>query len=83
MFDDMVVSGRMQKTHKTWTVWVSAAVQAMLLGILILIPLIYTQALPKGFNAMYLAAPPPTPPPPPPPTTPKGNKAASQIDPDH
>jgi len=68
MFEDMVVSGAStKKTHTRWTVFVSTAIQAVLLGILILIPLIYTEALPKGFNAMFLAAPPPPPPPPPPP----------------
>lgn len=67
MFDDLVVSGAtQQKTHKSWTVVVSTIVQATLLGILILIPLIYTEALPKGWNATFLTAPPPPPPPPPP-----------------
>jgi periplasmic protein TonB len=68
MFEDMVISGaNVNKTNTRWTVWVSTVVQALILGILILIPLIYTEALPKGYNAMFLAAPPPPPPPPPPP----------------
>src|SRR6202043_3130611 len=37
------------------------------LAILILIPLIYTEALPKTMMATMLTAPPPPPPPPPPP----------------
>jgi periplasmic protein TonB len=37
------------------------------LSVLILIPLIYTQALPKAMLATLLVAPPPPPPPPPPP----------------
>ena len=36
------------KTNKPWTVVLSAIIQAGLLGILILIPLIYTEALPKA-----------------------------------
>ena len=39
----------------------------MLLGMLILIPLIYTDALPKQQLMTFLVAPPPPPPPPPPP----------------
>jgi periplasmic protein TonB len=67
MFNDLVVSGaNMQKTHKSWTVVVSAIVQACLLGILILIPLIYTEALPKGMLTTFIVPPPPPPPPPPP-----------------
>lgn len=66
MFDDMVVSGRTKKTNKPWTVVLSSVVQAFLLGILILIPLISYSELPKGFNMTYLAAPPPPAPAPPP-----------------
>ena len=39
----------------------------MILVVLVLIPLIYTQALPKAMLATLLVAPPPPPPPPPPP----------------
>ena len=45
----------------------SFVLQAILLGILILIPLIYTEALPKQQLMTFLVAPPPPPPPPPPP----------------
>jgi periplasmic protein TonB len=67
MFDDMVVSGQIKKTNKPWTVVLSSIVQAFLLGSLVLIPLISYSELPKGFNAMYLAAPLPPPPAPAPP----------------
>ena len=62
MFDDMVVSGTTKKSDKRWTIVVSSVAQTFLLGILILIPLISYSELPRGFNAMYLAAPPPPPP---------------------
>jgi periplasmic protein TonB len=39
----------------------------LLVGVLILIPLIYTEALPKQQLMTFLVAPPPPPPPPPPP----------------
>jgi protein TonB len=68
MFEDMVVStSTAVKTNKPWTVILSFAFQAGFLAILILIPLIYTEALPKTMMATLLVAPPPPPPPPPPP----------------
>src|SRR3984957_8157165 len=66
MFDDLVLSGKVKKTHKSWTVLLSTAVQALILGVMILIPLIYTEALPKALLTTFLVAPPPPPPPPPP-----------------
>ena len=68
MFDDLLESTvEKKKTNKSWTVLVSTIVQATILGILILIPLIYTEALPKAMLSTLLIAPPPPPPPPPPP----------------
>jgi periplasmic protein TonB len=66
MFDQLVVSGEMQKTNKPWAVTLSALVQFVILGVMILIPLIYTEALPKGMLNTFLVAPAPPPPPPPP-----------------
>jgi protein TonB len=42
-------------------------VEVVVVGVMILVPLIYTEALPKGQLMTFLAAPPPPPPPPPPP----------------
>ena len=68
MFEEMVVSSpKSKKTNKPWTVIVSGILQATFLTVLILIPLIYTEALPKASLATLLIAPPPPPPPPPPP----------------
>jgi len=67
MFDQLVVSSAHgSKTNKPWTVAMSAVVQGVIVGILILIPLIYTEALPKGMLNTFLVAPAPPPPPPPP-----------------
>jgi periplasmic protein TonB len=41
--------------------------EGIILGVVVLIPLIYTEALPKAQLMTFLAAPPPPPPPPPPP----------------
>jgi protein TonB len=68
MFDEMVVSSpNPKKTNKPWTVILSMIFQTAFLAVLILIPLIYTEALPKTMMATMLTAPPPPPPPPPPP----------------
>ncbi|MGB7186516.1 MAG: energy transducer TonB [Candidatus Acidiferrales bacterium] len=68
MFDQLVESTNKSKTNKVWSVWLSALIQATILGVLILIPLIYTSALPKALLTSFLVAPQPPPPPPPPPT---------------
>jgi len=68
MFEEMVVSSpKGKKTNKPWTVALSMVVQVLFLAILILIPLIYTEALPRTLMSSILLAPPPPPPPPPPP----------------
>jgi periplasmic protein TonB len=68
MFDELVESSAVKKkTNKSWAVTVSVIAQTLVLLILILIPLIYTQALPKAMLSTLLIAPPPPPPPPPPP----------------
>src|SRR5215468_12154512 len=68
MFEEMVVSNvKNKKTNKPWTVVLSMLLQVGFLAILILIPLIYTEALPKTLMSSILLAPPPPPPPPPPP----------------
>jgi protein TonB len=68
MFEEMVLSSpKSKRTNKPWTVVVSMIVQVLFLVILILVPLIYTEALPKAMLSSILLAPPPPPPPPPPP----------------
>ncbi len=66
MFEQTFVEGT-AKTRKPWTVLLSFLFQTLLIGLLILIPLIYTDSLPKGQLTSFLVAPPPPPPPPPPP----------------
>ena len=55
MFEDMVVStSKAVKTNKPWTVMLSMIFQVSFLAVLILIPLIYTEALPKTMMATLL-----------------------------
>ncbi len=67
MFEDSLIesAGRL-KTNRGWTTLLSVVIQFFLVGILILIPLIYTEALPTAQLTSFLVAPPPPPPPPPP-----------------
>ncbi|HEV8383594.1 MAG TPA: energy transducer TonB [Candidatus Acidoferrales bacterium] len=69
MFEDLIEcspAGK-KKTRAGLTVFISTVFQILLLGVMILIPLIYTEALPKQMLTTFLVAPPPPPPPPPPP----------------
>jgi len=52
---------------KRATLPVAYMVEVILVGLMVLYPLIYTEALPKAQLMTFLAAPPPPPPPPPPP----------------
>jgi protein TonB len=68
MFEDSLIeSGGKLKTKRGWTTTLSFAFQVVLVGILVLIPLLFTEALPKTQLMTFLVAPPPPPPPPPPP----------------
>ncbi len=66
MFEQTFVEG-VGKTSKPWTVLVSFLLQILLMCVLVLIPLIYTDTLPRAQLTSFLVAPPPPPPPPPPP----------------
>ena len=66
MFEQTFVDG-VAKTNKSWTVMLSFMGQVLLVIVLILIPLIYTDTLPRAQLTSFLVAPPPPPPPPPPP----------------
>ncbi|MGA2984824.1 MAG: energy transducer TonB [Terriglobia bacterium] len=52
---------------KRATLPIAYVFECIIIGVLVLIPLIYTEALPKAQLMTFLAAPPPPPPPPPPP----------------
>src|SRR5262250_3484568 len=68
MFEDSLIeSGNRLKTKRGATTAVSFILQALLVGVLVLLPLIFTEALPKQQLMTFLVAPPPPPPPPPPP----------------
>ena len=67
MFEDSLMeSGGKIKTKQGATTAVSFILQILLIGVLVLLPLIFTEALPKAQLMTFLVAPPPPPPPPPP-----------------
>jgi protein TonB len=67
MFSDSLIGGTGEEMkRKTATTTFSFIFQCVLLAIMALIPLMFTEALPKGQLLTFLVAPPPPPPPPPP-----------------
>ncbi len=68
MFEDSLVeSGGKLKTKRGATTVISFILEVLFLGVLVLLPLIFTEALPTKQLMTMLTAPPPPPPPPPPP----------------
>jgi periplasmic protein TonB len=69
MFEDSLLesSGKLKSGRQRSATVVSFVIQSLMIGVLVLIPLIYTEALPKQQLMTFLVAPPPPPPPPPPP----------------
>jgi protein TonB len=63
----LVYSAAKTDNWKRATIPIAYIIEVILVGVTILIPLIYTEALPKGQLMTFLVAPPPPPPPPPPP----------------
>ena len=68
MFEDSLLEsgGRLTDKRGRWTMF-SFVLEAIAVGVMVLIPLLFTEALPKTQLMTFLVAPPPPPPPPPPP----------------
>ena len=82
MFEDSLVDsgGKLKTKSKYWMI-ATFALNGVIVAILILIPLLYPEALPKSSMTAMLTAPPPPPPPPPPPAQiVKPIKMVSEID---
>ena len=66
LFEDILLeSSGGQRKRRAWATSLSFLLEAILLGVLILIPLWFTDVLPKQQLLTFLEAPPPPPPPPP------------------
>lgn len=81
MFEDSLLEsgGRLKTKRGPWTIF-SFVLEVVIIGVLILIPLIYTEALPKQQLMTFLVAPPPPPPPPPPPAAAPPVKVIRKIE---
>jgi len=64
--DSLLNESETEKKRKAFSATFSFLLQCVFLGVLLLIPLLFTEALPKGQLLTFLVAPPPPPPPPPP-----------------
>ncbi len=66
LFADVLLETRgLQRRRRTLATVLSLVLQCSLLGVLLLVPLMYTETLPRQQFLSFLVAPPPPPPPPP------------------
>src|SRR6201999_2022724 len=80
MFEDALMeSGGKLKTKSKYYTFVGIILNGSIIAALILIPLIYPEALPKAAMTTLLVAPPPPPPPPPPPAPVHVVKVVSEM----
>jgi protein TonB len=81
--DSLLDSGVAQRKRRTWATLLSFVLQLFLIGLVLLLPLWFTEVLPKQQLLTLLEAPPPPPPPPPPaastPSAAKVMKVTSNI----
>ncbi len=76
--DSLLESSRGPRGRRAWATLLSLALQCFLVGVLILVPFLYTEVLPQQQLVTLLVAPPP-PPPPPPPTAPLTHVKAVRV----
>ncbi len=80
--DSLLEASSGQRKRRTWTTLLACVLQCLLVGVLILIPLWFTDVLPKQQLLTFLEVPPPPPPPPaaaPAPKAVRVVKVASEI----
>jgi periplasmic protein TonB len=81
MFEDSLLeSGNRLKTKRGRTTTFAIFLEILLIGVMVLMPLIFTEALPKQQLMTFLVAPPPPPPPPPPAAAPVHVQKQIQTD---
>jgi len=64
--DVLLETSGLQRRRRTLSAVLSFVVQCLMLGVLLIVPLMFTDALPQQQLLTFLMAPPPPPPPPPP-----------------
>ena len=81
MFSDSLLEFGVQRKRKAFATTTSIIVNCLAIGILVVVPLLFTEDLPKAQLLTFLVAPPP-PPPPPPPAAAQAQKVMKQIETD-
>ena len=64
--DSLLDSGQQERTRRKFAAVLSFTFQCLLIGVLLVVPLMFTEELPRQQLLTFLEAPPPPPPPPPP-----------------
>lgn len=78
MFADSLLEFGQQKKRHAFATTTSFILNCLAIGVLLIMPLVFTESLPKGTLLTFLVAPPP-PPPPPPPAAEQVQKIVKQI----
>jgi len=79
MFSDSLLEFGAQRKRRAMATTTSFILNCLALGLILIIPLIFTEALPKAQLLTFLVAPPPPPPPPPPPAVEQVQRVVHQI----
>src|SRR6266516_4699590 len=66
MFSDSVLEFGQQRKRHAFATTTSFVFNCLAIGMMLIMPLVFTESLPKGQLLTFLVAPPPPPPPPPP-----------------
>ena len=66
MFSDSLLEFGVQRKRKAWATTASFVFNCLAIGLMLVVPLLFTEDLPKAQLLTFLVAPPPPPPPPPP-----------------
>jgi protein TonB len=66
MFADSILEFGQQKKRQSFATVTSFVLNCMAIGVMLIMPLLFTESLPKAQLLTFLVAPPPPPPPPPP-----------------
>ena len=75
----LLESSLSERRRRSLATTFSIVLQCMAIGALLILPLMFTQALPNQQLLTYLVAPPPPPPPPPPPTAPLARVVQTDV----
>jgi periplasmic protein TonB len=79
MFSDSLLDFGVQRKRKAFATTTSFILNCLALGVLLVLPLVFTEQLPKAQLLTFLVAPPPPPPPPPPAAAEQIQRVVHQI----